>query len=116
LLLSRILAKSIYREWFVKREHVKNIMIYGTGRLGEVTRNALMSDNSRKIRLIGFIDNNIFLQNKRLAGIPIYSVHRAFKKIIPRYNISEIILAVDNEEILPILKKDIVEKCLPYGI
>jgi FlaA1/EpsC-like NDP-sugar epimerase len=116
LLLSRIMAKGIYTEWFIKRDNVKNIMIYGTGSLGEMTRNVLMSDNSRRIRLIGFIDNNIFLQHKRLAGIPIYSVSRAFKKIIPKSNISEIIIAIDNEEVQPRLKREIVDKCLPFGI
>jgi FlaA1/EpsC-like NDP-sugar epimerase len=116
LLLSRILAKGIYTEWFIKRDNVKNIMIYGTGNLGEITRNVLLTDHSRKIRLIGFIDNNVFLQNKRLAGIPIYSVTRAFKKIIPKSHISEIILAVDNGELTPKLKREIVDKCLPFGI
>lgn len=116
LLLSRIMAKGIYREWFIKREHIKNVMIYGTGRMGQLTRNALFSDESNKVRLIGFIDDNVFLQNKRLAGIPIYSVQRAFSKIIPRYNISEIILALDNEVLQKRLKRDTVEKCLPYGI
>ena len=116
LLLSRIMAKAIYSEWFIKRDKVKNIMIYGTGRLGEITRNVLMTDSSQKIRLIGFIDNNVFLQHKRLAGIPIYSVQRAFKKIIPKSHISEIILAVDSEELPPRLKREMVDKCLPYGI
>ncbi len=116
LLLSRIMAKGIYNEWFIKRSNVKNIMIYGTGRLGEITRNVLMSDDSQKIQLIGFIDNNVFLQHKRLAGIPIYSVQRAFKKIIPKKHISEIILAVDEDELQPKLKREIVDKCLPFGI
>lgn len=116
LLLSRMLAKAIYNEWFIRRDNVKNIMIYGTGRLGEITRKVLMTDSARKIRLIGYIDDNIFIQNRSLAGIPIYSVNRAFKKIIPKNNISEIILAIDNEEQLVRLKREIVDKCLPHGV
>lgn len=116
LLLSRVLAKAIYDVCFITRDRVKNIMIYGTGRLGEITRKVLMSDDSQRINLVGFIDNNVFLQHKWLAGIPIYSVQRAFNKIIPRRNISEIILAVDNEELQTRLKREIVDRCLPHGI
>src|SRR5690554_1267230 len=116
LLMSRILAKSIYHEWFIKRDLVKNIMIYGTGRLGEITKKVLMSDNTQRIRVIGFIDNNLFVQFRRLGGIPIFSLNRAFKKIIPNFNISEIVLAIDDEEEKLHVKRKIVDKCLPYGI
>ncbi len=116
LLLSRILAKAIYNEWFVNRKQVKNVMIYGTGRLAAITRNALMTDSSQSFRLIGYIDNNVSLHNKLLSGIPIYSVHRAFSRIIPKSKISEIILAVENDKSVTELKREIVNKCLPFGI
>ncbi len=116
LLVSRILAKAIYNDWFGIRKNVKRVMIYGAGNLGQVTRNALISDPSEKIKLVGYIDNNVFLQNKRTAGVPIYSVKQAFEKIVPRNNIKEVILAIDNEESITATKRKIVDLCLPLNV
>ena len=116
LLASRNWAKTLYNELFVKGRDVKQVMIYGAGSMGHIARNALMMNSSERVNIIGFIDNNSTLQHKSTAGIPIYSVNYSFKKIIPRNNVTEIILALDNQESLPKLKREIVDLCLPLKI
>ena len=36
LLISRFLAKAVYKEWFIPRKNVKKVMILGAGRLGQI--------------------------------------------------------------------------------
>ncbi|MCF6332671.1 MAG: polysaccharide biosynthesis protein [Draconibacterium sp.] len=116
LLLSRILAKAVYNEWFSTKKNVKSVMIFGAGCLGQITRNVLIADSLEKINLLGFIDDNIFLQNKRIAGVPIYSFNDAFEKIIPQNNVTELILASDEVKFPLKLKRDIIDRCLTKKI
>jgi len=116
LLAMRILSKSLFHEFFIKQKDIKKIMIYGAGRLGQIARNALTMDASLNVNLLGFIDNNTSLQKKRTSGVPIFSVQHAFEKVIPRNRISEIIIATDNEESLPKIKRQMVNLCLPLNI
>jgi FlaA1/EpsC-like NDP-sugar epimerase len=112
LILSRLVAKMVFQYWFVPKKDVRNLMIFGAGTLGQATLNALLSDTSVNIKIIGFIDDNVSLQGKYLLGVPIYSVENAFKKIIPENKVAEIIFAIDKNEISYKRKREITDKCL----
>ncbi len=112
LILSRLAVKRIFQIWFNNHEKSQNIMIYGAGWKGQITLNTLRMDNSMNVRVIGFIDDNATLRNKYTSGIPIYLPGKAFSKIIPENNVSEIILAIDNAKISKKRKADITEACL----
>ena len=116
LLTARLLAKAVYDEWYITRKNVKKVMIFGAGQLGQITRNAIMMDRSSRTSLVGFIDNNVSLQDKRIAGLPIYSVSRAFDKIIPRNNITELIIAIDKKKFPIKIRREIIDLCLPKKI
>lgn len=116
ILTTRLLAKAVYNEWFMSRKSVKKVMIFGAGRLGQITRNALMMDTTTKINLVGFIDNNIYLQNKSTAGVQIYSVEHAFEKIIAQQKVTELIFALDEDKALLKLKRDVIDRCIPLNV
>ena len=116
LLTSRLIAKAIYNEWFITRKKVKKVMIYGAGRLGQLTKNALMMIDTERIKLVGYIENNAFLYHKRSGGVPIYSIKETFDKIIKENKVSEIILAIDNSGSALKQKREIVDLCLPRKI
>lgn len=112
LVMSRLLAKIIFSQWFKNNKDARNIMIYGAGQLGHTTLNALLLDHSENYRVIGFLDDNISLQNKYVSGKPIYSVNVAFNKIIPENNVTEVIFAIDNSKITHKRKREIADLCL----
>ncbi len=116
IVISRLGIKGFYRKWQKKSENVKNVMIFGAGGLGQITRNALKTENSNKVRIIGFIDDNISLQNKTVAGIPIYSASQAFGKIIGKQKVSELIIAIDKKRLSGKRKREIVDYCLPLKL
>jgi FlaA1/EpsC-like NDP-sugar epimerase len=112
----RLIVKNIFNEWFNKGVYEKKVMIFGAGRLGQITRNALLLDNTTNYKLVGFIDDNHSLQNKTAAGVPIYSASVAFEKIIYQHNVTEIILAIDKLQLPLKRKREIVDLCLPKKI
>lgn len=118
LLVSRLMAKAVYNEWFVSRKGVKKVMIFGAGRLGGLTRNALMMDTSSKIQVVGFIENNESLYNKNIAGVPIYSEETAFEKIMVQSGVTELIFALDDDKSKTAvkLKRKIIDRCLPIKV
>lgn len=112
LLTSRLIIKAIYNEWFTNRKNMKRIMIFGAGRLGQITRNALLMDDKINIKIIGFIDDNVTLQNKHVSGVPIYSSSVAFNKIVIKKEVTELIIAIEKKNLPIKRKREIVELCL----
>ena len=109
LILSRLLAKMIFH---LPKKDARNIMIIGAGNLGQAALNALLSDNSINVKVVGFIDDNTSLHKKYILGVPIYSVNKAFERIIPEHKVSEIIFAINSSEITNKRKREISDKCL----
>jgi FlaA1/EpsC-like NDP-sugar epimerase len=116
LLTSRLLIKGLYTEWFVNRKDVKHILIFGAGRLGQITRNALMVDDKLQIKIVGFIDDNVTLQNKHVAGFPIYSTTDAFEKIVSKKNVTELIFAIEKKKLPLRRKREIVALCQEHNL
>jgi FlaA1/EpsC-like NDP-sugar epimerase len=112
LIFSRLSAKIIFQTWFTPKRDTQKVMIFGAGTLGQTALNALLTDVSINVKVVGFIDDNTSLQNKYVLGIPIYSVSNAFNKIVPENNVTEIVFAVDSTEISHNRKREITDMCL----
>ncbi len=112
LLTSRLIIKAIYNEWFTSRKNVKRVIIFGAGRLGQITRNALLMDDKTNTKIIGFIDDNVEMQKKQVAGVPIYSSKEAFQKIVKKKEVTELIIAIEKKNLPLMRKREIVELCL----
>jgi FlaA1/EpsC-like NDP-sugar epimerase len=116
LLTSRLIIKGIYNEWFTNRKNMKRVMIFGAGRLGQITRNALMLDDKINVKVIGFIDDNFSLHNKHAGGIPIYSSAVAFEKIVKNKQVTELVIAIEKKNLPVKRKREIVDLCLEHKL
>jgi len=114
LISSRVIIKNLYERLTNGRKGRVNIMIYGAGELGQITRDTLLQSNKLDINLIGFIDDNKKLTGKRNSGIPIFSPEIAFKSAIPRFNVTEVIIAISN--IKKSRKRAIMEECIKHRL
>ncbi len=112
LIFSRLIAKFIFQQSFIAKKDAQKVMIFGAGNLGRAALNAITMDSSSNIHVIGFIDDNPSLHGKYISGIRIYSVSKAFDKIIPQNKVSEIIFAIDNTEITHKRKREITDMCI----
>jgi FlaA1/EpsC-like NDP-sugar epimerase len=116
LIVIRLLVKLTYQTWLKRNKNPQNIMIYGAGWKGKITLGTLLMDTTLNIKVVGFIDDNSSLCDKYISGIPIYSPLKAFEKIIPEQQVTEIILAIDNTKISTERKREITDECLKQNL
>lgn len=116
LVTSRILIKYLFEKITVTFTTPKKVIIYGSGRLGLMTKNALTRGNKEnQHKVLFFIDDNEQKVGKSIEGIKVFSKEEA-KKIIRnvKYDDVEIIFAI--QAISTVRKSEITEEFLEMGI
>ncbi|RMG77193.1 MAG: polysaccharide biosynthesis protein, partial [Bacteroidetes bacterium] len=109
----RIGIKVLYLEL---RNPVKNraeVIIYGAGEAGLITKRAVEQDRNSRLKVIAFLDDNPKLKRKHLEGVKIYEPEK-IDKLIEKYQPSHLIIS--SRKIKPEKKKTIIEKCLQNNI
>ena len=116
LVASRVLVKYLFERITVTYTSAKKVIIYGSGRLGMMTKNALMGSNrENQHKVLFFIDDNEQKAGKSIEGIKVFSLADA-RKIIRnvKYDDVEVVLAI--QAIDPARKSEITEEFLEMGI
>ncbi len=109
----RILVKTIYQELKNPSRDKQEILIYGAGESGLITKRALDRDAGTRYKVIGFIDDDNSKKGKTVEGIKIY--HSSELEDILRSNqVYHMIISIQN--ISPVQKQSIIEKCLLYDV
>lgn len=116
LIGSRFIVKGLYIELQRKlRENTQNIIIYGAGASGLITRNAIIQDPLANYNVVCFVDENPSKIGKSLEGIPVLPPDKVLKKkYIEQHHIHEIILSIQGLSHKKVRK--ISEKCLELGV
>lgn len=109
----RVVVKMVYLEFSNPSKNRKNVIIYGAGESGMITKRALDRDFGSKYKVFAFIDDNASKISKKLEGVTIYSsddLHTLFEE----NDIENLIISIQK---LPAeKKKDIVEIALAHNI
>lgn len=123
MISSRFLVKNIYKTLIANAPGEKaNVLIYGAGTLGILTKNTLLRNRHKKYTIVGFIDDNPSLSFKTVEGVPVYPESEAIKRFVEDEITSdlEVVLAIHqikphrkNQIIERFLKKDIIVKVVP---
>ncbi len=71
-------------------------MIYGAGKSGLITKNALEQDDRFKYKVAGFIDDNPSKIGKKLEGIPVLARDSITDSYLKQLDITEIIISIQN--------------------
>ncbi|WP_423127248.1 polysaccharide biosynthesis protein [Gaoshiqia sp. Z1-71] len=116
LMGSRLVIRVVYHAFMDQRDHLKPVLIFGAGSMGQITLGVIENDRVSKINVVGFIDDNKTLVGKRLAGKPIYSEEEAFGKVVRIKEVKELILAVTPHKIILERKKALFDRCLKQGV
>ena len=112
----RFMIKLGFNYFSIVSSEVQNVLIFGAGNKGQITKDLVDKDRNLKIKLIGFIDDNWQIQNKMIDGLPVFSQEKAFNKIIVSEGIKEIIIAINNNKISKERKRQIINLCLEKQI
>ena len=113
---SRLFIKYIFYHLLNRPVNQQNILIFGAGDMGFITRLVIEQDNHLRYNIVGFIDDNIQMKGKRIGGFPVFSEADAFEKQIDRLNVKEIIFAINKGNITVERKAEIIDHCLQKKI
>ncbi|MCP9769398.1 polysaccharide biosynthesis protein [Lacihabitans sp. LS3-19] len=115
LVSSRILIKTIFEGLLDTFKSKKKVIIYGSGRLGIITKNTLIGDKKNNYQILCFIDDNPQKIGKSIEGIKVLSKKEAKQEILEnRGEEIEIIFAI--QSISPARKTDLVDEFLDLDL
>ena len=110
---SRFVIKLLYLESIKLKLVKENVLIYGAGTMGLITKRTIEEDTRNNQVAIGFIDNNYKLVGNRIDGLPIYSPDKILE-LQQQLNITKLIISIRNPADDQLNK--VIENCLEAGI
>jgi FlaA1/EpsC-like NDP-sugar epimerase len=113
MICSRLAVKAIYFENKNPEREKINILIYGAGESGIITKRTLDRDAAVKYKVIGFIDDDLKKKGRSLEGTFIYPPDK-LEELIKENNIETVVISILN--ISPSHKNEIIETCLKYNV
>ncbi len=109
----RVLSKILYYENRQSTSEQVNLLIYGAGEAGAITKKTLLQDDSFNYNLVGFMDDDQAKKRSFLDGVKIFQGSE-LEAAIRKLDVKFLIICVQN---IPFQrKKDIVETCLRLGV
>jgi FlaA1/EpsC-like NDP-sugar epimerase len=109
----RVAIKLIYLEQQKSRGATQNVIIYGAGEMGIVTKRTLEHDTKTLYNIIGFVDDSKRLQGKFIEGTPVRGVE-AIENWVKNKEIDTVIIAIKNPK--KENKSRVVDLCLNLNV
>ncbi|MBM3452553.1 MAG: polysaccharide biosynthesis protein [Bacteroidetes bacterium] len=109
----RFVVKLLYLESTKDKSEKVNVLVYGAGVSGLITKRTISKDRFINQKIIGFLDDNKILHDTRLEGTRIYSPKK-LEQLAKEFDIKILIIAIQNPDKENINR--IVEKCLRLRI
>ena len=111
----RLVAKSIYIAGTHQKTDYENVLIFGCGDSGIMTKNALQQEQKGKYRIVAFADDNANRWDKKLQDIPIISPNNALEASwLTQNNVKLVVIAI--QTIAPLRRNEISEAALQAGV
>ena len=111
----RLVAKSIYIAGTHQKTNFQNVLIFGSGDSGIMTKNALQQEQKGKYRVIAFADDNANRWDKKLQNIPILSPLKALSESwLAENKIELVVIAI--QSINPTRRNEISEAAIKAGV
>ena len=110
---SRLLVKTLYLEYKNPSKTKTNVIIYGAGESGLITKRTLDRDAGMKYNVKAFVDDDSHKVGKKLEGVTIYSASKDLENLLKDNTVAHLIISIHN--LTPQQKQDVVDTCLNYN-
>jgi len=110
----RLLVKVIYLELMNPNREKTNVLIFGSGEAGIITKRTLDRDAGTRYKVLGFLDDDQKKSGKKIEGIPIYAATKQLEPLLRDNEIKHLIIAI--QHLSPQRKQEIVDVCLKYNV
>ncbi|MEM9053173.1 MAG: polysaccharide biosynthesis protein, partial [Bacteroidota bacterium] len=94
----RLGVKLAYVEIKNPRSERKQVVIYGAGESGIITKRTIDRDGETRYRVIAFVDDDPSKRGKRMDGVTIYHTDK-LNDILLRNSVSNVIISIQNPKI-----------------
>lgn len=91
----RFIIKLLYLERTKSKSEQENVLIYGAGVSGLITKRTIENDPRNNQKVIGFIDDNQKLSATRIEGTKVFSSTK-IKELKTEFDIQQLIVAIQN--------------------
>ena len=110
---SRFVIKLLYLESIKSKQTKENVLIYGAGTMGMITKRTIENDTRNNQVVLGFIDGNEKLVGNRIDGQQIYSPEKIIE-LQKQLSITSLIISIRNPAADQL--KKVIENCFEAGI
>ena len=114
LVTSRFIFKAVYQTLFDRGRSKVNVLIYGAGTSGMLTKNTFAQDKNTFYNVIGFIDDNPSKQGKVIEGVKVYGASVLDTEFVEKKEVTEVVMSIHN--ISNVRKREIIDLCLLHNI
>ncbi|MDO9511967.1 MAG: nucleoside-diphosphate sugar epimerase/dehydratase [Bacteroidales bacterium] len=113
MIFIRLLVKTAYLEFSGKERQKMNVIIFGAGQAGMITKSSLERDAGIRYKTLAFVDDDSKKAGKKMDGVTVH--HSAeLDNFLKNNDIDIIILAVQN--MTKHRKQEIIEMALIYNV
>ena len=111
----RLVAKSIYIAGTQTKSDTVNLLIFGCGDSGIMTKNAFQQEQNGRFKVVGFLDDNANRWGKQLQDIQIHAPKLALTEDwVKKHNIHQLVIAIQG--LSPTRKAEISEAAIALGL
>ena len=114
LIMYRILIKEFYIYYVNNKLPVKNIVIFGAGEAGRLSRRVLKRDGEVNQRIQAFLDDDPEKAGTSINGIPVYLGLSHLQNLVEEKQITDLLISVMCMS--PKRKREIIDECLRLGV
>ncbi len=113
MISSRLAIKAIYFEAKNPDKDKLQILIYGAGEAGLITKRTLDRDAAIGYKVVGFIDDDKKKKDRSIEGVFVYHTSK-LNELIKEYKIQTVIISIQN---LAVSKKNsLINECLQLNV
>lgn len=109
----RIAVKLMYTEQVNPAGNRSQVVIYGAGELGLITKRTLDRDAGTRYKVIAFVDDDEKKAGKSIEGVMIHSSSR-LEQVLASNKVDQLIVGILNPEAEK--KKNIIETCIRHQV
>lgn len=113
LIAYRVFLKVVFLETRVASRERQELIIFGAGESGLITKRTLDRDAGAKYKVLAFVDDDHSKIGKKLEDIPIHSANK-LNSLIEANKVAQVIISVQNLSVKR--KTEITDICLTHNI
>lgn len=107
----RVFFKSLYTEIMNPYREKSNVIIFGAGESGIITKRTLDRDAGLKYKVLAFVDEDSKKEGKLLEGIKIIGMSK-LEDMLSKNDVAHVIISIQN--LSAVKKKKLIDICLKY--